>query len=496
MSAADFFMRTNFNFKGATMFRRQWFAASAALALAAFSSACANRTPTPAPTPVTASVTGPMAHPPIVFVHGNGDSGAVWQNVIWWFESNGWPRDRLFALQHPYPLARDDDNKGQGGRSSTAEHMAFVKNQVDAVLAQTGATQVVLVGNSRGGYAIRNYIQNGGGDKTVSHAILGGTPNHGVWSIEGQREGSEFAGTGQFLKGLNAPKNEAGDEVVGPVKWLTLRSDNNDKFAQFDGLWIGTPGKPTGIGFDGPELKGAQNRVLPRVDHRETSFSPQAFDATYRFITGDAPKTLAITSESKIMLNGMVTGLGARPDDRTTGNLTNNLAIPKASIEVYAVHPATGLRVGDAVHSKTLGADGRWGPLRAIANVPYEFVVRAPGYATTHIYRSPFPRSSDVVHLRADRIANADLPAFSLITLNRPRGYLDPSNNHIKFDGQFPPPGISVQPSAGVATSKIALKQTEDRPIVAEFHTDTVERIVGRTWSAKDNHTVWLEISQ
>ena len=160
--------------------------------------------------------------PPIVFVHGNGDSAALWQTTLWRFESNGWPRERLFALHQPYPLARDDDSREQPGRNSSAAHMAFLKAEVEKVLAQTGATQVVLMGNSRGGYAIRNYIQNGGGDKVVSHAILGGTPNHGVWAIPGFREGNEFAGTGPFLKALNAPKNAAGDEVTGPVKWLTI----------------------------------------------------------------------------------------------------------------------------------------------------------------------------------------------------------------------------------------------------------------------------------
>ncbi len=98
------------------------------------------------------------------------------------------------------------------------EHMAYLKAEVDKVLKATGASQVVLVANSRGGNAVRNYIQNGGGDKTVSHAVLGGTPNHGVWAIQGFREGNEFSGTGPFLTALNAPKNAAGDEVTGPVQ--------------------------------------------------------------------------------------------------------------------------------------------------------------------------------------------------------------------------------------------------------------------------------------
>ena len=61
---------------------------------------------------------------------------------------------------------------------------------------------MVLIGNSRGGNAIRNYIQNGGGDKTVSHAILGGTPNHGVWAVKGFREAKEVSGTRTFLTRL------------------------------------------------------------------------------------------------------------------------------------------------------------------------------------------------------------------------------------------------------------------------------------------------------
>lgn len=468
------------------MFRRLFLGATGALALALAAGGCAY---------------GPTVRadaPPIVFVHGNGDSAALWQTILWRFESNGWPRERLFALQQPYPLARDDDAKEQPGRSSSAEHMEFLKAEVDKVLKKTGARQVVLVGNSRGGFAIRNYIQNGGGDKTVSHAILGGTPNHGLWAIPGYREGSEFSGTGKFLKALNAPKNSAGDEVAGPVQWLTLRSDNNDKYAQPDGEWIGAKGKPTNIGYDSPALKGAQNIVIPRIDHRETSFSPEAFEATYRFITGQAPTSLQIWPEYSIALDGMVTGMGVRSNDSASAisNFTNNLPVPKARVEVYAVHSQTGLRMGTPVHTKAVGADGRWGPFRAAPGVSYEFVVSAPGYAKTHIYRSPFPRSSNVVNLKADRIADADLSAFSIIQLVRPRGYLDPTTHHIRFDDQSPPPGIAVARVAGMDSSKINLSTPQDRAISAEFHSDAIERVTGRTWPAKENHVVRLEITQ
>ena len=430
------------------------------------------------------------SQPPIVFVHGNGDSAALWQTTVWRFESNGWPSERLHAINLPYPLARDEDGKAQPGRTSTAEHMAHLKAEVEKVLKSTGAKQVVLVANSRGGNAVRNYIQNGGGEQTVSHAVLGGTPNHGVWAIKGFREANEFSGTGPFLTALNAPKNAAGDEVVGPVKWMTIRSDNNDKFAQPDGLWIGAKGTPTNVGFEGPALKGATNAVLPRVDHRETSFSPAAFDTTYRFITGQAPKTLSVTTQTPVVLNGKLTGLGLVPTDPASGNQVNNLPLPGAQLLVYATDAASGLRQGQAVHSKTVGTDGLWGPFAAQKGVPYEFVISAPGYATTHIYRSPFPRSSELIHLRAERIPAADKAAKATVTLTRPRGYFDAQRDSMSFDGKALP---GVPPSgAGVSTSKIQVMEDGARTVAASFNG---EKIAGRTWPVAENHLTILELT-
>jgi len=433
----------------------------------------------------------PDAHPPLVFVHGNGDTAALWHTTVWRFESNGWPRERLHAIDLPYPLARDDDGKPQDGRSSTAEHMQFLSAEVDKVLKATGARRVVLVGNSRGGYAIRNYVANGGGASKVSHAVLGGTPNHGVWADPKSRTGSEFNGAGPFLVALNAPKGPNGDEVTPGVRWMTIRSDNNDKFAQPDGAWIGAKGVPTNVSFAGPALKGAEDVVIAGIDHRETSFGPQAFAATYRFITGKPPATTAITPQTPVVLNGKVSGLGIN-NTPGSGNFANNLPLAGATVEVYATNPATGERQGAAVHRKTVGADGLWGPFTAHGQAAYEFVIAAPGFATTHIYRSPFPRSSDLVHLRAERIADADRDAKSVVTLTRPRGYFGIPRDDISLDGRNPPGGVPAG-VAGVSTAKLKVLDAPERSVEASFNG---ERIVGRAWPAAQNHVVFLELHQ
>jgi len=347
----------------------------------------------------------------------------------------------------------------------------------------------VLVGNARGGNAIRNYIANGGAE-TVSHAVLGGTPNHGVWADAANRPGNEFNGAGPFLTRLNAPKGEAGDEVTPGVRWMTIRSDNNDKYAQPDGVWIGAKGSPTNVKFDGPALKGADNEVIAGVDHRETSFSPQAFAATWRFITGRAPATTSVTPEARIVLDGKVSGQGLN-NDPTKGAYPTNLPLAGATVEVYATDPATGERQGAPVHRKTVGADGRWGPFEATAGTHYEFAVAAPGYATTHVYRSPFPRSSSIVNLRAERIADADRDAKSVVTLTRPRGYFGIPRDQIMLDGKSPPGGIPPG-VAGVSSAKLKVLDAPDRAVAGEFNG---ERIVCRGWPAADNHVVVLELT-
>jgi pimeloyl-ACP methyl ester carboxylesterase len=437
--------------------------------------------------PLAACAVAPAGagRPPVIFVHGNGDTAALWITTIWRFESNGWPRDRLHAVDLPYPNARSDDAVAQPGRTSVAEYTAFLAAEVKKVLAATGASKVVLVGNSRGGYAIRDYVA-GGGAPFVSHVVLGGVPNHGVWAHQGFAPGSEFNGTGPFLARLNTPRAD-GNEVEPGIRWMTIRSDVNDKYAQPDGVWIGQRGTPTNVSYDGPALKGAENVVIAGIDHRETAFSAKAFAETWRFLTGQPPATAEVVPEARVVLDGTVSGLGL---DNRDGSFTTNLPLVGATVEVFAVSGETGERLGAAVHRQAVGGDGRWGPFAADGRARYEFVIVAPGYARTHVYRSPFPRSSTVVGLRADRLAAADRAVKAVVAMTRPRGYFGVPRDRIVLDGTSPPAGI---PSgvAGVAEARLRLDAV-DRPVIGEFNG---ERIVGRAWPTADNHLALLELT-
>jgi len=429
------------------------------------------------------------ALPPIVFVHGNGDTAGLWMTTLWRFESNGWPRERLYAVDIPYPLARDDDTKAQEGRSSTSENLQYLSLQVDKVLRATGAAQVVLVANSRGGNAVRNYIANGDGAANVSHAILGGTPNHGVYADPKRSPNAEFNGAGAFLSGLNAPKGPSANEVTPGVKWMTIRSDSNDKYAQPDGAAFGFKGMVTNVTYEGPELRGAMNIVIDGVDHRETAYSAKAFAQMFRFITGNEPVTLGVKPEARAVLDGKVSGYFAYT---AQGAVATNLALVGSTVEVYATNQATGERLGPPVHRKVIAADGMWGPFNADPQAHFEFVITAPGYAITHLYCSPFPRSSSLVYLRAEKLLDSDKSSGAVLTLRRPRGYFSLPRDQISLDGQSPPPGVAPG-VASVNTSKLMLGAGDiGRMVVGTFND---ERIVGRAWPSANNEVTYLELT-
>jgi pimeloyl-ACP methyl ester carboxylesterase len=416
--------------------------------------------------------------PPILFVHGNGDYDALWMTTMWRMESNGIARDRMLAINFTDPNARSDDKVEQANRSSAEDQRRELAAAIAELKRRTGAARVALVGSSRGGYAIRNVIKNGGaGD--VSHAVLCGTPNHGVFATDDQPN-NEFNGRGAFLRGLN----EGESEVTPGTAFLTLRSDGMDKYAQADGRFIGKPGTPTGVTVEGPELKGATNLVLGALDHRETAFHPRAFREIYKFIAGHEPARIAITPEQSVRLSGLVTG--------TPGGVSTNRPVAGATVDIFRVDPDTGERKGTAVHSAKTGADGRWGPAQVEPSWSLEFALASPDAPTTHIYRSPFPRSSDVVHLRAARpLGPADKDAGAVVIMSRPRGYLGLPRDVVLLDGKEPvdvKPGV---PTDSAATLRLPIAEV-GRNIVAQFGE---ERIVARLWPAAENRIAIAELT-
>src|SRR3977135_514269 len=100
--------------------------------------------------------------PPVLFVHGNGDHAALWITTLWRMESNGVPRDRMFAINFTDPLARADDSKPEPNKSSTEDQRRELGDAIRELKRRTGAARVALVGSSRGGYSIRSYIRAGG----------------------------------------------------------------------------------------------------------------------------------------------------------------------------------------------------------------------------------------------------------------------------------------------------------------------------------------------
>jgi pimeloyl-ACP methyl ester carboxylesterase len=413
---------------------------------------------------------------PIVFVHGDSDLAATWETQIWRFETNGYPRDRLFAISFTDPQARDDDTVARANRSSTSDQLRELTAFIDDVKAKTGAPNVALVASSRGGYATREYVAANPG--SVTHVVLGGTPNHGVWATD-YLLGSEYNGRGPFLTKL-----DAGDTEVTPgVPFLTLRSDGFDLYAQPDGATVfHKPGMALNVTADGPALKGATNVLLGQVDHRDTALNLVAFAEIYRFITGREPSRIAIAPEPEVVLNGRVTGVVA-------GTPTNR-PVEGAKVDIYRVSADTGERQGAAALSRTTGADGVWGPATFEPTTALEFVVAAPGAPITHIYRSPLPRSFAQLDLRPGALAKQDSDAGAIVRMDRPRGYFGLPRDVVLLDGKEPddiPHGV---PAAWHTT--VRLPALEVRPIVGEFNE---QRLVGRPWPAKEGHMTILELT-
>lgn len=415
---------------------------------------------------------------PILFVHDAGDSAATWLTQVWRFESNGFARERLFAVDLPDPIPRADDAIAQSGRSSSADQRDALAQALKATLQATGAGQIALVAHGRGGLTARHLLQDQAAALTVSRLILCGTPNHGLFDSD-QLLGSEFNARGAFMRRLNSGPSPA----PAGVATLSLLSDGYDRFAQREAIVAGKGGY-VGPGAEGPALDGALNVVIGPRDHRELATSPRAFREMARFLLGRDPDRIAVMAEDDPQLEGVVTGLPK--------GLPTNRPLADATVEIYRVEPETGARVGQPLLQKITAADGRWGPVAVKPDWPLEFVVTAPGHPATHIYRSPFPRSTKLLNLRPARpFDKADQGKAAVALMMRPRGYFGLPRDVVSLDGREPLDVARGLPLDWVTTLRVSAQDME-RPIVGLFNE---ERIVARAWPASEGRMTVLELT-
>jgi triacylglycerol lipase len=415
---------------------------------------------------------------PILFVHGNGDNAAVWMTTLWRFESNGYPADLLEAIDFRYPLATKVYDVAEPAHSTVAEETQQLAAAVASAEKRLHAGKVILIAQQRGGNIVRNYLKNAGGAAHTAIAILCGAPDHGVVVSDAVLVGSEFNGASPFLRGLNAGR----EEVVPGVRFLTLRSDDNDKYAQPDGRFIGLPDLATGVGSDGPALKGATNLVLAHADHRETGFGREAFAQMYRFITGREPRMRDVWPEKTVTLGGRVSAYEA--------GAPTNIGVAGAVVEIYKVSPESGERQGNALLRKVTGEDGEWGPFKAEPKAHYEFILAVPGFPVTHIYRTSFPRSSRYVDLRPQLLSKDDREAGAIVYISRPRGYFGLGRDRVLIDGAPPAELAPGVPSLSLA--RLGLPDEPQRTVKAVFNR---EQIALRTWPIKDDQVSVAEFT-
>ena len=174
---------------------------------------------------------------PVVFVHGWSASASVWEAMTERFRADGWPEPYLVAWSYDTNL-------------SNVETAGLLAAQVDAVLAETGASRVDIVAHSMGALPARYYVRDLGGDARVDGLVALGSPNHGTLTAYTCRSEAcrEMRPGSSFLRALNED-----DETPGAVRYATWRS----------------PCDLVVVPQNSPALEEATNRVTACLLHLE-----------------------------------------------------------------------------------------------------------------------------------------------------------------------------------------------------------------------------------
>jgi len=292
-----------------------------------------------------ASAESSPARPPIVFVHGNSGSAAQFATQFQRFAVNGYPAELMFAYE--YDSSVPDNTAAVAG----------LDRFVDAVLAGTGAGQVLLAAHSRG--------------TAVSHAYLADPAN--------AAEVARYVN----LDGRSLPAEPGGVPTL--AVW---------------GEWQSPPDPVLGVvGAVG----GARNVYNRDLAHTETVSSARTFREIHRFWFGREPATTDVVPEppGQVEVSGRVV------------LFPQNVGYAGARLDVWEVDAATGQRRGHRpVASLPVDETGEFGPLRVRGPRTHEFAVTREDGSVHHFYQQRFTRDDHFLRLNTGR-PGAGLEAYT-----------------------------------------------------------------------------------
>lgn len=128
--------------------------------------------------------------------------------------------------------------------------------------------------------------------------------------------------------------------------------------------------------------------TLPGQSHVEVATSVESFVEQYRFLIGAEPRVTAIVKQTEpVVISGRAV------------NFPENTGRAGTKLDIWEINAQTGARVGCALASYTIGADGNFGPLTVSPDKRYEMVLSTPQGSVHHHYMQSFLRSSPFVRL-------------------------------------------------------------------------------------------------
>ncbi|WP_158643426.1 alpha/beta hydrolase [Ketobacter alkanivorans] len=293
---------------------------------------------------------------PLIFVHGGAGSASQFESQAMRLTSNGYPQKLLFALEYDSSFRIDT--------------VDAVHNRLDQLIsrvqAQTGASQVDVMGHSLGTYVLNGYLTSSPERAAnVAHYV----------NLDGYSAAAE----------------------PGGVPTLALWAE---------------------IG-EGGHVGGAMNITVAGQTHVETATSAESFGYLYEFLTGKKPRSSTIRASRRPFVS--IAGRAVL--------FPYNIGVDGARVEVYEVDGTTGQRLRSFPKARfEIDSSGEWGPFFGWAGAYYEFVIVREGQEH-HIYKQPFLRDDHFVRLLTSAVgggisANVDsAPEQSNLIISRDKEF-------------------------------------------------------------------------